>query len=550
METDQRYRFRWDDYRAQLIDAFETLLDGNDFVDVTLVSGETKIQAHKILLSAASPYFRYLLQGSPCQHPIIFLRDIPPDDLQILLQFIYQGEVSVCQDKLDSLLRSANSLNITALTTHVPQYERQYKAAESADGIKLRHSAKNVTKAPAFGEHEKISSKKQTTSQPEVNSIQNERHSYMSEKKLGYSHSHRSKPCHDEREEHQFEGRDMIRVGDRKVEEYCDIDDDVQEHYDENTNCEQEKHYNSQYQAQGPPANENQTSQFKLSTEMSNYVKSSYKHKKLEILLEGKSKSTSVDPSHPNWLSGYKIREYENVYFDVDKNKSAKVVKEGEKELRLVDPRHSHKVPECAREHEKGSHSFEPKRKLNTTSANLHSKESAKSFKKSITQAGSASLCDTNEEYVDDPDAVNGDEMTEKVTITMEKTALSDRKRKRDSYVNSSRDAEKSLTSHKAARTLVKSADGVQELTSSVVDAVNRDDDSEIEIVPSDNTFEVQLDCRICERTFHHQDSFMAHKKYHSGLTICSICTHPFATIGTLNRHLRSVHKIPMGKHK
>ena len=245
---------------------------------------------------------------------------------------------------------------------------------------------------------------------------------------------------------------------------------------------------------------------------MSNYVKSSYKHKKLEILLEGKSKSTSVDPSHPNWLSGYKIREYENVYFDVDKNKSAKVVKEGEKELRLVDPRHSHKVPECARENEKSSHSFEPKRKLNTTSANLHSKESANSFKKSITQAGSASLCDTNEEYVDDPDAVNEDEMTEKLTKPMEKTALSDRKRKRESYVDSSRDGEKSLTSHKAARTLVKSADGVQELTSSVVDAVNRDDDSEIEIVPSDNTFEVQLDCRICERTFHHQDSFMAHK--------------------------------------
>ena len=55
-------------------------------------------------------------QGNPCQHPIIVLRDIKYDDLFSLLQFMYNGEVNVAQDQLNSFLKSAESLKIRGLT--------------------------------------------------------------------------------------------------------------------------------------------------------------------------------------------------------------------------------------------------------------------------------------------------------------------------------------------------------------------------------------------------------------------------------------------------
>jgi len=114
--SDQRFSLRWNNYQSHLVTAFESLLEEKDFVDVTLGVEGRKLPAHKMLLSACSPYFRDLLKGNPCQHPIIVLRDIKYDDLFSLLQFMYNGEVNVAQDQLNSFLKSAESLKIRGLT--------------------------------------------------------------------------------------------------------------------------------------------------------------------------------------------------------------------------------------------------------------------------------------------------------------------------------------------------------------------------------------------------------------------------------------------------
>ena len=53
--------------------------------------------------------------------------------------------------------------------------------------------------------------------------------------------------------------------------------------------------------------------------------------------------------------------------------------------------------------------------------------------------------------------------------------------------------------------------------------------------------------CDICSKVFHHPESFSSHKKYHSGHTTCHHCNHQFSTVGTLNRHIRTVHKTEPG---
>ena len=61
---DQRFSLKWNNYQVQLARAFESLLDQEDLVDVTLGAEGRKLTAHKVILSACSPYFRDLLKVS------------------------------------------------------------------------------------------------------------------------------------------------------------------------------------------------------------------------------------------------------------------------------------------------------------------------------------------------------------------------------------------------------------------------------------------------------------------------------------------------------
>ena len=43
-------------------------------MDVTLATETGSFKAHKLILSACSPYFKKLFIQNPCKHPIIFLK--------------------------------------------------------------------------------------------------------------------------------------------------------------------------------------------------------------------------------------------------------------------------------------------------------------------------------------------------------------------------------------------------------------------------------------------------------------------------------------------
>lgn len=85
-------------------------------MDVTLAVDGKYLKAHKMVLSACSPYFQALFVGHPDKHPIVILKDIPYTDMRSLLDFMYRGEVSVDQDRLTMFLKVAESLRIKGLT--------------------------------------------------------------------------------------------------------------------------------------------------------------------------------------------------------------------------------------------------------------------------------------------------------------------------------------------------------------------------------------------------------------------------------------------------
>ncbi|XP_018332979.1 broad-complex core protein isoforms 1/2/3/4/5 isoform X2 [Agrilus planipennis] len=125
MVDTQHFCLRWNNYQSSITSAFENLRDDEDFVDVTLACDGKSLKAHRVVLSACSPYFRELLKSTPCKHPVIVLQDVAWTDLHALVEFIYHGEVNVHQRSLSSFLKTAEVLRVSGLTQQQHGDERE-----------------------------------------------------------------------------------------------------------------------------------------------------------------------------------------------------------------------------------------------------------------------------------------------------------------------------------------------------------------------------------------------------------------------------------------
>ncbi|KAK7867250.1 hypothetical protein R5R35_000239 [Gryllus longicercus] len=111
----EQYCLRWNDHRTILLTNFERLLQSNSSVDCTLAAEGKCLRAHKVVLSACSPYLELMLNQDKEKHPIIFLKDMKYKELQAILEYMYRGEVVIPHDQLTSLLQVAESLQIKGL---------------------------------------------------------------------------------------------------------------------------------------------------------------------------------------------------------------------------------------------------------------------------------------------------------------------------------------------------------------------------------------------------------------------------------------------------
>ena len=117
----EKFCLRWNEFENNISQAFKELRDDKDFFDVTLACEDEQIQAHKVILSACSPFFRNILRRNPHQHPLLYLKGVKYSDLQSVLNFMYHGEVNVAQEELNSFLAVAEELRVKGLTQNNQQ---------------------------------------------------------------------------------------------------------------------------------------------------------------------------------------------------------------------------------------------------------------------------------------------------------------------------------------------------------------------------------------------------------------------------------------------
>merc|ERR1712106_867167 len=112
----EKFCLRWNDFETNISAGFRELREEKDFFDVTLACDDSQLQAHKVILSACSPFFRNILQRNPHQHPLLYMKGVKYSELQSVLNFMYLGEVNVAQDDLNSFLSVAEDLKVKGLT--------------------------------------------------------------------------------------------------------------------------------------------------------------------------------------------------------------------------------------------------------------------------------------------------------------------------------------------------------------------------------------------------------------------------------------------------
>lgn len=108
-------KFSYPEHQENVLKLFYNLYEKNKLVDVTLACLEGSIKTHKIILSTCSPFFQKVLEENPCKHPVLILRGTSLKDLKIILDFIYTGSLQIHENKVESISRIAEELNITAL---------------------------------------------------------------------------------------------------------------------------------------------------------------------------------------------------------------------------------------------------------------------------------------------------------------------------------------------------------------------------------------------------------------------------------------------------
>ena len=114
--SSDKFCLKWNDFEQNVVTSYREMRKESDFFDVTLLcEGDTQIEAHKIILSACSPFFKILLKKNQHSHPMIYMRGLRAKDLEAIVDFIYHGETNIHQEDLDEFLALADELQLKGL---------------------------------------------------------------------------------------------------------------------------------------------------------------------------------------------------------------------------------------------------------------------------------------------------------------------------------------------------------------------------------------------------------------------------------------------------
>ena len=134
MQSSEKFCLKWNDFEKNVSKSFSQLRQQSGLFDVTLVTSDQKqVSAHRLVLSACSDFFKKIFHSNSHSHPLLYLDGVDSGEINLMLDYIYKGEVQIFQDCLDRFLSIAEKFQLDGLLgTDVE------KKVESDDPVEMR----------------------------------------------------------------------------------------------------------------------------------------------------------------------------------------------------------------------------------------------------------------------------------------------------------------------------------------------------------------------------------------------------------------------------
>ncbi|KAH1017837.1 hypothetical protein HUJ05_008431 [Dendroctonus ponderosae] len=102
------------DYLKDVMKAMDMMRSHQMLTDVTLEVGAEHYNAHRVVLAAASPYFKAMFTGGlkECEMSRVKLQGISPTAMHKLISFMYTGRIRVTENTVCQLLAAATMLQV------------------------------------------------------------------------------------------------------------------------------------------------------------------------------------------------------------------------------------------------------------------------------------------------------------------------------------------------------------------------------------------------------------------------------------------------------
>eukprot|EP00794_Sanderia_malayensis_P007021 gene7021-7808_t len=106
--------FHSEEHSQDCFKRMEEFRSRDQLTDITLIAGDKRIRAHKVVISSLCDYFSAMFTGdlAETQQDVVTLNNIDPCALEGLVRYAYTSELEIRVDNVESLLASSSILQI------------------------------------------------------------------------------------------------------------------------------------------------------------------------------------------------------------------------------------------------------------------------------------------------------------------------------------------------------------------------------------------------------------------------------------------------------
>lgn len=123
----------------KMLDEMHFFREKKFFCDVTLVVGQKEIEAHRIVLSSCSPYFRAMFTSdlAESRQEKVQLYDVDPDAIQNLIDYAYTNKITICEENVQALLPAARMLQLDYVVEQCGAFLEEHLSTNNCLGFYL-----------------------------------------------------------------------------------------------------------------------------------------------------------------------------------------------------------------------------------------------------------------------------------------------------------------------------------------------------------------------------------------------------------------------------